>query len=106
MTADEALSAPAEYAHSVEVRSVGPAAVIVLEVDAPMRVEFLYGTDGECSALIEHLRRDELTNELMRRYFAAGHDEVVREELHADRLARGSRLEEFRAVRDASSTRP
>jgi hypothetical protein len=107
MTADEALAAPAEYAHAVEIRSVGPAAVVTFEADAPPRVEFLYETPGECDALIAHLRQDELANELMRRFFAADADVLERERAHAERLAAGHPLEDFRAVRGApSSTRP
>ncbi len=57
LTAAHVLEAPAQVDpdHEVLVRSVAPAALIILEKDAPPRIELLLATRGEFAALREFL---------------------------------------------------
>lgn len=55
LTVQRVLDAPAECDHEITVRAVGPAVVIVIERDAPLRWEMLTSTSGEQDALREWL---------------------------------------------------
>ena len=55
LTVRRVLDAPAECDHEITVRAVGPAVVIVIERDAPLRWEMLSSTSGEHNALREWL---------------------------------------------------
>jgi hypothetical protein len=50
LTVDDVLAEPCEYDHSIELRSIGPAIVLVLERDGPMRMETLISTEAEMDA--------------------------------------------------------
>lgn len=55
LTAERLLATPAAFDHELRVRSIGPAIVIVLERDAPLRFEVLTSTEGENGALREYV---------------------------------------------------
>jgi hypothetical protein len=89
LTPDQIVSAPVEY-RSFEVRTVGPAVVLVAERDAPLRMDVLASTHAEQEALREFVHRDPRVAELLGTYFDHGEDDLfVREDAHAKRLKKG-----------------
>lgn len=100
MNVNDVLSAKAEYDHVHEVRSIGPAIVLVLERDAPLRLALVYSTEGEFEALKDSARNEPRWVELLDLFFALRADEEgiehadlwAREAAHTDRLASGERL--------------
>jgi hypothetical protein len=53
MYLDDVLETQAEFDHEMPVRTIAPAIVLVLEREAPMRMETLASTEGEMAALQE-----------------------------------------------------
>ena len=53
VTVADVLAAPAAFDHEHVVRSIGPAVVLVLEKEAPARMEMLASTASEFAALRE-----------------------------------------------------
>jgi hypothetical protein len=106
VTVDTILSTPCEYDHTLEIRSVGPAVVFVLERDAPLRMETLASTEAEFEALKETCRNDPRWNELLDVYFALKAEEEgaehrglwFREDDHAERLAAGRPVSSLRVA--------
>jgi hypothetical protein len=100
VTVDEIMSTPAEYDHALEVRSVGPAIVLILERDAPLRMEALASTEAEEDALRETARNDARWWHILDAWFAARADEgdtwFRREIRHGERLSSGQRLSTLR----------
>jgi hypothetical protein len=101
LTVQDVLAAPAEYDHSYEIRSIGPAVVLVLEREGPMRMEALYSTEGELLALEDEIRSNPRWSELLGVYFESKEDEDeelvrgselwAREEAHTEGLSVGQR---------------
>ena len=77
------------------IHTVGPAAVVVFELDAPLRLETHTWSRREFDALLAALARDPQAVEILRLYFAArldenGEDDPIRRErerLHTERLS-------------------
>jgi hypothetical protein len=98
LTPAEILEAPAGFASVHEVRSIGPAIVLVLEHEGPMRMEFSHSTEAEFHALRAGMSRT--ARHVLDEYFEAKAEEEgtsdllawEREEEHAARLAGGSLL--------------
>lgn len=53
LTPADVIQAPAEFDHELVVRAVGPAIVVIIEREAPVRHEVLAATQGEAFALRE-----------------------------------------------------
>jgi hypothetical protein len=105
LTVRDVLAAPAEFAHEASVRTQGPAVLLVLEVDAPPRLEVLAGTRGEAASLQSFIRRDPLAGDVTATYFAFNGDDPVvyeREDRHAERLEAGRPLSSLRVSDGAS----
>jgi hypothetical protein len=99
LTASDVISARAEYVHELNLRTVGPAVVLVAERDAPLRMEVLADTHGEHQALVEFVRRDPRVAELLDTCFAYGEPDLfLREDAHATRLEKRQPLSTFRVV--------
>jgi hypothetical protein len=90
LTVADVLEAPAEY-QSVEVRTIGPALVLVMERDAPLRLGTLASTEREFEALRESVANDPRFRALLDVYFA-NEDLTRREVAHDDRLAAGTKF--------------
>ena len=96
MTVRDVLAAPAAC-RELTIRSVAPMALIVLEVEAPARLETTAWSDSEFAALLRWLREDDAAREVVRAYAggrldADGFDDLVacrREDEHAGRLSAG-----------------
>jgi hypothetical protein len=58
-TVANVLSARAEFDHECIVRSIGPAIVLVLERDAPMRMEAVASTEQEVNVLLDEIANNE-----------------------------------------------
>jgi hypothetical protein len=90
LTGADVLAASAQYTEELPVRVSAPAVVLILERDAPPRLELAgVKSRGEAAALQEWLRRDELAAEVIASYFASNRDDPVlfeREDKHAERL--------------------
>jgi hypothetical protein len=89
LTADQIVNAPVEY-RSLEIRTVAPALVFVIEKDAPPRMEMIADTHGEALVVQELVRADPVAGEFVDIYFgekAAG--DFVREDAYAERLEAG-----------------
>jgi hypothetical protein len=102
VTVEDVLSAAAEFDHVVEVRSIGPAVVLVLEKDAPLRMNLLASTESERQALRDECRSNPMWGEILDTWFACKSDEddfdFGREDEHADRLDNGRRLDTLRVT--------
>jgi hypothetical protein len=97
LTTADVLGTPAEYANELHVRTIGPAIVLVLERDAPIRMEVIAGTHGEMLALQEWVHRDEQAAGMLDSYFAQSESELFsREDRHTERLAQGRSLSTLR----------
>lgn len=98
LTVDDVLSAPAEYDHSTEIRSVGPAVLLVLEREAPLRLETLASTEAEFAALREWISSNDRARLILGAFFEAKDDETGgslaprRDDEHAARLRRARRI--------------
>lgn len=106
MNVDGVLTATAEYDHVHEVRSIGPAIVLVLEREAPLRLDLVYSTQSEFGALKDSARNDPRWVELLDMFFALRAEEEgvkhvglsAREAAHTDRLASGERMTNLRVT--------
>src|SRR5437867_3049128 len=100
LTPQDVLSAPAEFDHELEVRSVAPAIVIVLEREAPLRLELLASTEAEHAALREECRSNPRWAAMLDSFFASKADEADEdfrlEDRHVKRLDSGQRLSTLR----------
>src|SRR6188472_1992531 len=93
MNVSELLTAPAAC-RKLTVRSVSPMAVVVLELEAPARLETQTYSAAEFAALLRWLREDEIASEVIRSYAAGrldafGEDDfaaIRREDAHRTRL--------------------
>ncbi|SRR6266496_1931553 len=98
LTVKEILTAPVEYDHELSVRSIGPALVLVLEKEAPFRLEVLASTEAEHDALREEIRSNEVWGELLDVYFETADERRFREDEHAVRLDNGRRISNLRVT--------
>jgi hypothetical protein len=101
VTVEDVLSAPAEFDHVLEVRSIGPAVVLVLEKDAPLRMDLLASTESERQALRDECRSNPMWGEILGTWFACKSDDDFdfhREDEHVNRLDNGRRLETLRVT--------
>jgi hypothetical protein len=100
LTVEDILSAPAEYDHTLEVRSIAPAIVLVLEQEAPMRLEAVASTRAEFEALLAWCSNTPQVREILDLFYAVKAEEEGtelsncwrREDEHAERLESGQRL--------------
>lgn len=96
---EDVLNTPVEYAHSAEVRSLAPAVVLILEQDAPARMQFLRTTEEEEDTLAGWAREDQLAGRVLDAYFGDDDDDSERwerEDDYAARLDAGERLQSLR----------
>lgn len=98
LTVGDVLSAPAVYGHSVEIRAVGPAIVLTLEREAPLRIDTLASTESEFAALREWVASSERARHILGAFFDAkdaedgsrlGH---TRADEHSERLNRARKI--------------
>jgi hypothetical protein len=105
LTVTEILKTKAGYDHVADVRSIAPAVVLVLEKDAPLRMELLASTEAEHQALREECRSNPRWAEILDAWFVSKADEddfdFRREDEHAERLRGGEKLVTPRVVRDS-----
>jgi hypothetical protein len=97
LTVAQILDTPAEFDHLAEVRSIGPAFVLVLEREAPLRIEVLASTASEFDALREARDNDWRFAALLDLFFDLQREEArddldPRKREHAARLTAGQRL--------------
>lgn len=105
LSVSDVLNAPAEYDHELIVRAIGPAAVLILEREAPMRLECMASTEAEFEALREWCATPRVQH-LLSVYFAMKEEEEridhsdlwALEDDHAERLGRGRRIETVRVA--------
>jgi hypothetical protein len=105
-TVKDVLETRAEYDHELPVRSIGPALVLVLEREAPLRMETLASTDNEFDALREECYSNPRWKALLDLYFEIRTDEEGiehsdlwrREDDHADRLEAGLKISSVRVA--------
>jgi len=90
LTVADVLSTPCEY-QTLEVRTIGPALVLVVERDAPLRMETLHSSQREFEALKESVENDPRFRALLDVYFSDASLER-REQAHHDRLLAGRLL--------------
>lgn len=64
LTVDDVLSARAGFEYATEIRSIGPALVIVIEKEAPIRFQRLADTVGDRLALEDWIRDNEPAHEI------------------------------------------
>jgi hypothetical protein len=83
VTVSNIMNAQAQFDHVAEVRSIAPAVVLVLEKDAPLRMETLASTEAERLALREECRSNPVWGEILDTWFANE---------HASRLQNGERI--------------
>jgi hypothetical protein len=82
-----------KFVNEEEIRTIGPALVIVLELEAPPRFFSLASTDQEFEHLLRWLSTDARAAEIADAYFEQERpDELMRTRLHAYRLGEGERL--------------
>jgi hypothetical protein len=106
LTVKDVLRAPAEYDHALEVRAIGPAIVLVLEKDAPLRMEIMSSTEAEFNALVDELQANEKWGEILQLWDAIRAEEEGvceadfwrREDRHVARLRSGRRVTETRVA--------
>jgi hypothetical protein len=100
LTPQDILDTPAEFANQLEVRSAAPALVLILEREAPLRLEVLSSTDAEFEALQEECRSNPRWRAILDGWYAAKDDEddigTRRESRHAERLDAGRPLANLR----------
>jgi hypothetical protein len=98
MTVQDLLSTPAEFDHELTVKSIGPAFVLVLEQEAPIRLETMATTDSEFAVLCAWAHGNSKARDLLDVYFEGGHcfELAARESKHADRLSIGRPLTTLR----------
>jgi hypothetical protein len=96
LTPADVLAAQAYCAHSHEVRSIGPAVVIVVELDAPIRLETLASSEAEFRALQEWCRSNPIANHVLTAFYEARDVQndgfSDRECAHEERLRQGATL--------------
>jgi hypothetical protein len=101
LTVSKILRQSAAYAHSLEVRAQAPALVLILEVDAPLRLEPLFETEREEKRLLDELAANDVWHRIlaafeMARALEEGSFESAdvwrRSEDHARRLAEGQKI--------------
>jgi hypothetical protein len=101
LTAEDVLRAPTEYDHVTEVRSVGPAILLVLERDGPLRMEIAASTEGAYLALLDEVAANPKWSELLALFDNLRADEEDtwvadlqrRDTRWRNRLERGRRIE-------------
>jgi hypothetical protein len=106
LTVKDVLRASAEYDHVLEVRAIGPAIVLVLERDAPLRMELMTSTESEYAALLEEVQANEKWGAILQLWDAIRAEEEGaseadfwrREDNHAARLRSGRRVTETRVA--------
>jgi hypothetical protein len=102
LTVDEVLTEPAGFDHEVTVKAVGPAVVLVLEREAPLRMELLASTDAEHQALREEARSNPRWGVILEGWIGSKDEEndlgCRREDDHVDRLERGARITDYRVT--------
>jgi hypothetical protein len=107
LTPADVLAARAYCAHSHEVRAIGPAVVIVVELDGPLRLETLASTDSEFRALQEWCRSNPIANHVLTAFYEARDVQSDgfsdRECVHEERLRQGATLAAY-AEATSSST--
>ena len=99
ITVDDVLNARIENVRSIEVRSIAPAVVLILEQEAPARVEFLRDNEDEEDALVEWARGNDVARRVITEYLGKDDDDSerwAREDDHAARLDAGERPESLR----------
>jgi hypothetical protein len=64
-TVEDVLSARAEFDHEHTVRSIGPALILILERDGPMRLEAAASTRQEIDALLDEVANNARWEELL-----------------------------------------
>jgi hypothetical protein len=74
------------------VRSIGPALVLIFEVDAPLRYEALFSSHGEMEVLLAERHTNPKWRSILEAFFGfydaeKGDDGLSRAERHSDRLA-------------------
>jgi hypothetical protein len=99
LTVGQVLRAPA-FVRSQEVRSVSPALVIVLEREAPLRIETLATNDAEFEVLLEEIRSNPKWQEILATvdFFRCDEEGVESADLWRRGEAHGARLESGRRV--------
>lgn len=106
LTVSDILGTPAEYDHELSVRAIGPAVVLILEREAPMRLESLASTESEFDALREWCSESPRIRRLLELYFLLKQDEEgiahtdlwAHEDEHTGRLQRAQRIETSRVA--------
>jgi hypothetical protein len=102
VTVSKILRSQAAYTHSLEVRAQGPALALILEVDAPFRLQPMYSTASEKSRLLHEIASDDRWQTILAAFEMAGADEggswastalILKSEAHTRRLAQGRRIE-------------
>lgn len=101
-TVSDVLSARAEFDHECIVRSIGPAIVLVLERDAPMRMEAVASTEQEVNVLLDEVANNERWRELID-VFDELADVGPWVDEYAERLRRGKRISSFRVTDEVAS---
>jgi hypothetical protein len=99
LTVADVLNVPREARYLTMIRSIAPAIVIVLEKDAPARMQFLRTTEEEEDTLAEWARGDQLAARVLDAYFGDDEEDSERwerEDDHAARLEAGERLDSLR----------
>jgi hypothetical protein len=74
----DVLDGPRESNYLTMVRSVAPAVLIILEKDAPARIDFLRTTEAEEDDLTEWAHRDELARRVLDAYLGDDDDDSER----------------------------
>src|SRR6266508_1080864 len=96
LTVNRILDTQAQFDHSLEVRAVAPALVLILEREAPLRMEALSSTRSEFEALREEIATNPRWREILGSWYLAKDDEddlgICREDEHAERLDAGQKL--------------
>lgn len=111
LTVSDILSASAEYDHEHTVRSIGPAIVLVLERDAPMRLETISSTESEFQALLDEVANNERWGELLALFDQLHAEEETvpnadlwtRVDAYTERLMRGKRISSCRVADEVAS---
>jgi hypothetical protein len=106
LTVKKILDSEAEYDHALEIRSIGPAIVLVLERDGPLRMELSHSTRSEFRVLLDEVANNPRWAELLDLFDGLRcEDEGIptadlwqRQDDHVSRLHQGSRIETMRAT--------
>jgi len=100
VTVQHVLDAPARYS-THEVRLIAPAMVVVIERDAPPRLEIAgVETRGDATALQSFLDSDELALDIRSAFYSHAQDDPVvheRREQYTERLDQGQNLSSLRS---------